>query len=43
MCIMWNNKVYGFLLLNTLIEETNLRNVNINSVYSPLEIVTTCS
>lgn len=30
--------VYVFLLINTLIEETNLRNVNLKSVYNILQI-----
>lgn len=35
---MWDSKDCGFLLINTLIEVTNLRNVNLNSVHYPLQI-----
>lgn len=40
---MWDSEVNGFLLINTLIEATNLRNVNLNSGYNPLQILAVTS
>jgi len=36
---LWDNEDYDFLLINTLIEATNLRKINLNSVYKPLKIL----